>query len=103
MTSRDRSALLLAVVWAFVFAVALYAATRIAQVLFVYEPNPATILVSARSGYYARALLALFGGGLFGFSAYAYGRSDARRLVRPLRAGMLAAALLLALQSLFAP
>jgi hypothetical protein len=84
-------------------AVALYPTLRLIQFFFGFEPNPATIIISAHSGYLWRASITAYGGGMAALLGGWLARRDPPRIARALAVALPAAAALLALQALFVP
>jgi signal transduction histidine kinase len=89
--------------WGCVVAVAAYAVVRAIQ-FFVYpDPNPATLVWSAHAGFFWRCWTCAYAGGIASFVAFLAARGRTDRAVRGLAPAIAAAAVLLALQTLFLP
>jgi hypothetical protein len=100
--TRTRLALALGAACGTVAAVLIYALLRAAQ-LFSLEPNPATVIWSAHSGYYWRIWTTVFAAGMLAVLAYLAARRDAEQVARALPPATAVAATALALQALLAP
>ena len=85
-----RSALALPLAAACTLAIVLYPLLRAIQLLLYPEANPATVVWSAHAGYFWRAWIAAFGGGMAAFVVPLLGPATRARLLRALP--MLAAA-----------
>jgi hypothetical protein len=105
MTSAKSSPVVAAVslAWGLLIAVAAYAVVRSIQ-FFVYpDPNPATLVWSAHTGYFWRAWTVGYAGGMATFIAVLLVRADVDRAVRALVPAVCVAAALLSLQAVFLP
>jgi hypothetical protein len=85
------------------FAIAFYACVRLGQFLFAFEPNPATVIASAHSGFLWRVWIASYGGGMAALLGYWLARRNPARVARVLALVLPAAAALLVAQALFVP
>ncbi len=86
-----------------VTAVALYALLRGVQLALFPEPNPATVIWSAHAGYFWRALIVSYAGGMASLLTWlAAGRAPARVARALVHAVVVAGALIFA-QGLFLP
>jgi hypothetical protein len=86
-----------------VTAVVLYALLRGVQMVLFREPNPATIIWSAHAGYFWRALIVSYAGGMASLLTWmAAGRSP-ERVARVLVRGVTIAAVLIFVQGIFLP
>ena len=95
--------LVLGVLWALVVSVALYAGVRAMQYALFPEPNPATVVWSAHSGYFWRILIVAYAGGLAGFAAFALARRRAERVARALLPALTIAAAMIVVQAVWMP
>jgi hypothetical protein len=86
-----------------VTAVALYALLRGVQLVLFREPNPATVIWSAHAGYFWRALIVSYAGGIVSLLTWlAAGRAPERVAGALVRAVVVAGALIFA-QAVFLP
>jgi hypothetical protein len=91
------------VAWGVVVAVSGYAVLRGIQ-FFVYpDPNPATLVWSAHSGFFWRCWTVGYAGCLASFIAFLALRNHPDRAARGLAPALAASAILLGLQSLVLP
>ena len=86
-----------------VAAVALYALLRGVQLLLFREPNPATVIWSAHAGYFWRALIVSYAGGMASFVAWLAAGRAPERVARALVHALAAAAALILLQGVLLP
>ena len=86
-----------------VVSVALYAILRFAQLLAGPEPNPATVIWSAHSGFLWRSGTTLYAGGMASCAGYLAAVRAPALLARALVPLLTVAAALLVLQALVAP
>ena len=89
--------------WGLLIAAAFYAVMRAVQVGFVAEPDPATVMWSAHSGFFWRALIAGYAGGMAAFVIFVAIRGCETAAARALVAAVPIAAALLGLQGLLLP
>jgi hypothetical protein len=89
--------LALAAMAACVTAVSLYALLRGVQFLLFREPNPATVIWSAHAGYFWRALIVSYAGGMGALVTWLVAGRAPEKVARALvHAVVVAAALILA-------
>jgi hypothetical protein len=86
-----------------VTAVALYALLRGVQFVMFREPNPATVIWSAHAGYFWRALIVSYAGGMGGMLAWMVAGRAPERVARVLGSGVIVAAALILVQGLLLP
>jgi hypothetical protein len=86
-----------------VVAVGLYGLVRGLQLMIFPEPNPATVIWSAHAGYFWRAWIVSYAGGMAGLIAWKAAGRDAARVARVLAEGVLVAAALIFAQGMFLP
>jgi len=60
----------------------LYALLRIVQALLMKEPDPALVIYSEHAGFFWRAWISVYAGGMIGFAAYIGASRDAARTLR---------------------
>jgi hypothetical protein len=90
-------------VWGMVVAVGGYALVRVVQSFVWPDPNPATLVWSAHSGYFWRAWTVGYAGGIASFVAFLVARTQTERAARALGPAVGVVAVMLALQALFVP
>ena len=93
----------LAAIWGFVMAVGLYGALRIVQSALFPEPNPATVVWTAHSGYFWRLWIVAYAGGIAACVAFVVTAHRAEGASRKLLPALSVAFLILVLQALFVP
>ncbi len=86
-----------------VVAVALYAIVRGLQLVIFPEPNPATVIWSAHAGYFWRAWIVSYSGGMAALIAWKAAGSDPERVARVLAGGVVVAAALIFAQGVLLP
>ncbi len=91
------------ILWGLVVAVAAYAGIRAIQYFVYPDPNPATLVWSAHAGYFWRAWIVAYAGGIAAFVAFPLVRAHFEPAVRALAPAVAAAAALLALQAALLP
>ncbi len=104
--SRRRAVLLLgcvSAVWGLAVAVGGYAVLRVVQSLVYPDPNPATLVWSAHSGYLWRIGTVAYAAGIASFVAFLLARRRLDRAARALVPAVAVAAAMLVLQALFVP
>jgi hypothetical protein len=92
-----------ALAWGTAVAVGAYAVVRGIQFFLYPDPNPATLVWSAHSGFFWRCWTAGYAGGLAAFVAFIVALRSPEGMVRSLTAGIVTSALLLVLQSTVFP
>ena len=93
----------LAAIAACVTAVFLYAAVRGLQLVLFPDPNPATVIWSAHAGYFWRAWIVAYAGGMAAMVAWIFAGRDPARVARALVRALTFAALAIAIQGVFLP
>jgi hypothetical protein len=102
--SETRSVrLALAVISACSAAGTLYAGLRVVQKLLFIEPDPSLVIWSAHAGYFWRAWIAVYVGGMLGFVTYVAAERNAARTSRALATSVVLAAILVTAQGLLVP
>ncbi|HEX3772497.1 MAG TPA: hypothetical protein VHV30_16580 [Polyangiaceae bacterium] len=91
----------IALAWGLVVAVSGYAIVRAIQHVVYPEPNPATLVWSAHSGFFWRVWTVAYAGGIASFAVRAV--ADPARAAKHLPTAVVIAAGLLAVQALFVP
>jgi hypothetical protein len=86
-----------------VTAVILYALLRGLQLLLFREPNPATVIWSLHAGYFWRALIAAYAGGMAAMLGWLAAGLSPAKLARALATAVLVAGALITLQGLLLP
>ena len=92
-----------ALAWGMAVAVGAYAVVRAIQFFLYPDPNPATLVWSAHSGFFWRCWTVGYAGGLAAFVAFLAGRRSPQAMARTLAAAIVTSALLLALQTAVFP
>jgi hypothetical protein len=100
--STRRTTLAVALSWGCVVAVGGYAVVRAMQHALFTEPNPATLVWSAHSGFFWRIWTVAYAGGMATFAVLVL-PGDGTKAARALPRAVVVAATLLALQALFLP
>jgi hypothetical protein len=95
--------LVLGTLWALVASIALYACVRATQYAIYPEPNPATLVWSAHSGYFWRMWIVAYAGGFAGFTAFVIARGSAERVARALLPALGIAAGMIVAQAVVLP
>ncbi len=93
----------IAIAWGFVVAVLLYGAVRAIQYFVFPEPNPATVVWTAHSGYFWRIWIVAFAGGIAAFGAYLMAQRNAGRVARALVPGVAIATIVVTTQGVLLP
>ncbi|MGO8991924.1 MAG: hypothetical protein ACLQVI_01250 [Polyangiaceae bacterium] len=86
-----------------VAAVSLYALLRGLQLILFTEPNPAMVIWSAHAGYFWRALIVSYAGGMAAILTWLAAGRAPDRVARFLAHAVVVAAVLICLQGLFLP
>jgi hypothetical protein len=86
-----------------VTAVSLYALLRGVQFLLFREPNPATVIWSAHAGYFWRALIVSYAGGMAAIMAWLAAGRAPERVARVLAHAVVVAGALILLQGVLLP
>jgi hypothetical protein len=84
-------------------AVALYALLRGLQLILFREPNPATVIWSAHAGYFWRAMIVTYAGGMGGILTWLVAEGKEERVARVLVQAVGVAAGLILLQGVLLP
>ena len=84
-------------------AMALYAVLRVAQAQLFPEPDPALVIWSEHAGFFWRAWIVVYAGGMAAFHAWIASARHAPRVTRLLARALPAAAALLTAQALLVP
>jgi hypothetical protein len=84
-------------------AVGLYALLRGLQLVLFPEPNPATVIWSAHAGYFWRAWIVSYVGGMLAMIAWGAAGKSPERVARWLARAVLVAGALLAVQAIGLP
>jgi hypothetical protein len=100
---RSVVALMVATAWGLIVAVGAYAVVRAIQAFIYPEPNPASVVWSAHSGYFWRMLTVSYAGGIAAFVAFVLARENLERPVRALAPSAVVVAALLAAQTVLLP
>jgi hypothetical protein len=86
-----------------VCAVAFYALLRGLQMLLFKEPNPATVIWSAHAGYFWRALIVTYAGGMASILTWLAAGRAPERVARALVPAVVVAGVLILLQGALLP
>ena len=84
-------------------AVGLYALLRGVQLVLFSEPNPATVIWSAHAGYFWRALIVSYAGGMAAIVTWLLAERAPERVARALVVGVGVAAALILVQGVLLP
>jgi hypothetical protein len=89
--------------WGFAVAVAAYAVVRAIQFFLYPDPNPATLVWSAHSGFFWRVWTVGYAGGIAAFVAFPLALTRPDAAARTLASAVAVAAVMLALQTALLP
>ncbi len=101
--ARTASPWLFAGAWTAVAAVPIYATIRGVQKLLLHEPNPATVIWSAHSGFFWRSWTVFYASGATYAVAFLLAKRAPQKTARALPWGIALGALVLVVQALLAP
>jgi hypothetical protein len=102
MTTRSTRLAMAAIVTC-TSSVTLYACLRVGQSIFLKEPDPAQIILSAHVGYYWRAAIALYVGTMLGFAMYVVAARAPRSSAELVSVSVLIATIAITAQGLLLP
>ncbi len=100
---RRMTAAATSLAWGMAVAVAAYAVVRVIQFFLYPDPNPATLVWSAHSGFFWRCWTVGYAGCIAAFVAFLAARDEPEKAARALAPALAVSALLLALQAAVFP
>lgn len=102
-SGEARTVWAVSITWGLLVSVAAYAIARALQVVLAPAEDPASVVWSVHAGFFWRAWTVAYAGGIATFVTFLVARVRTERAARAIAPGIVVAAALLVLQSVFLP